>query len=705
MSFLAPFFLLGALAVGLPIFLHLIRRSARDQVPFSSLLFLQPTPPRVTKRSRLEHLLLLLLRCLIICLLALGFARPFVQRATLADPAAARGAKVILLLDRSASMRRAGVWPAALARARAALAETGPGDQVAVYTFDDEVRAFLSFDEWAALPADQRGPVLSKRLDSLQPGWGATHLGHALTRAAEAFSDADRRQPNAGQHRLVLVSDLQEGARLDGLQGYDWPKGVTVRVEAVRANKPTNAGLQWLPETADAPAAGADPGLRVRVSNSANSARESFQIHWDGVAAALPQDVYVPPGQSRVVPAPKLPPNVTAERLVLTGDDDDFDNTVYVLPPQAEQVAVTYLGDEPATDPGQPLYYFQRAFQATRRRTVTVTAHSAAAPLSAAELAATRLVMVAAPLPEASVATLRDFATNGGTVCFLLRTNATAATLAALAGVPDVAVTDQAPTSYAMFGTIAFDHPLFASLADSRFNDFTKIHFWKYRRLDPAQLPGARVLAKYDNGDPAFLELARGRGRLLVVTSGWQPADSQLALSSKFVPLLYAILELAGGLHGQVTQGVTGEPIDLAGALPAGAGAAAGLVVTRPDGGTVTLAAGQTQFAGTEQPGLYSVAAPGAPLVRFAVNLAAGESRTAPLPVEELARLGVPLQAAAPAPQEQAARQRRLHDNELESQQKLWRWLTLAALVVLLLETLLAGRATLTAPVQLEGKV
>ena len=35
-----------------------------------------------------------------------------------------------------------------------------------------------------------------------------------------------------------------------------------------------------------------------------------------------------------------------------------------------------------------------------------------------------------------------------------------------------------------MLGEIAFDHPLFASLAGAQFNDFTKIRFWKYRRID-----------------------------------------------------------------------------------------------------------------------------------------------------------------------------------------------------------------------------
>src|SRR5205085_4018031 len=94
-----------------------------------------------------------------------------------------------------------------------------------------------------------------------------------------------------------------------------------------------------------------------------------------------------------------------------------------------------------------------------------------------------------------------------------------------------------------MLGAIAFDHPLFAPLAGAQFNDFTKIHFWKYRKIGSEALGAARVLARFENGDPAVVEKAVGKGRLVVLTSGWQPADSQLARSSKFVPLMSALLE------------------------------------------------------------------------------------------------------------------------------------------------------------------
>src|SRR5215467_7950995 len=110
MSFLAPLFVLGSLAVALPIIFHLIRRTTKERTNFSSLMFLQPTPPRLTRRSRLEHLLLLALRCLALALLAFGFARPLIKRAVADNSPSNPAKKIAVLVDASASMRRANLW-------------------------------------------------------------------------------------------------------------------------------------------------------------------------------------------------------------------------------------------------------------------------------------------------------------------------------------------------------------------------------------------------------------------------------------------------------------------------------------------------------------------------------------------------------------------------------------------------------------------
>ncbi len=692
MSFLAPLFLLGALAIGLPVVFHLIRRSSREQVQFSSLMFLQPSPPRVTKRSRLEHLLLLLLRCIVICLLALGFARPFFQKPMLANSLPETGRKVILLIDTSASMRREGVWAAAVDKAGEVLRKLSPADQVAVFTFDSQVRQLVSFDQWSAMNAGERATLAAGRVAQSSPSWAGTQLGTALITAAEAFTEADKQSRNLAPQRIVLITDLQEGSRLDGLQGYDWPRGMDVQIERIPARRPTNAGLQWVAETDEAAKATTNAGTRIRVSNSANAQREQFQLHWEGVAAALPLDIYVPPGQSRIIGAPKLPNNTVGEQLVLTGDDDTFDNSVYLLRPKAEQISVLFAGNEVETDPAQPLFYLKRAFQQTRQQQVEIVARPGTTDFAPAELAKARLLIATDRLPENQFAAAQAFVGGGGTLLFAAKTAAAAETIGRLAGVDGLSGDEITATNYAMLSLIEFGHPLFAPFSDPRYNDFTKIHFWKYRRLDTTRLPDARVLARFDSGDPALVEIPKGKGRLLVLTSGWQPADSQLALSSKFVPLLYSILDLAGGIHAQVTQFQVGQTVDLTpfGVTPSGSSAS---TVVKPDGSKVGLAAGETKFSQTDQPGIYTVASTQPP-GRFAVNLDPAESRTAPLPIDQLERLGVPLKPREVEWAKQAEHKQQLHAAELENQQKLWRWLTLAAVVVLLVETWLAGWLT-----------
>src|ERR1041384_8454037 len=104
MSFLAPLFFIGAAAIALPIIFHLIRRASREKQVFSSLLFLQPTPPRLTRKSRLENILLLILRCAVLLLLATAFARPLFKTPT--APEGGSGSAKRIAIGRAAARGR-----------------------------------------------------------------------------------------------------------------------------------------------------------------------------------------------------------------------------------------------------------------------------------------------------------------------------------------------------------------------------------------------------------------------------------------------------------------------------------------------------------------------------------------------------------------------------------------------------------------------
>jgi len=687
MSFLAPLFLLGSLAVALPILFHLIRQTSREHQPFSSLMFLRPSPPRLTRRSRLEDLLLLLLRGAILILLAGAFARPFFDQPIPVVPQVAPSRQTVVLVDTSASMRREGLWGTAVKSVEALLKRAGPQDEVAVFTFDRRTRSLVSFEQWKVAAVEERSALTLQRLAETKPGWAATHLGNALIAGAEALVEADRPAAGPVVRRIVVVSDLQEGSRLEGLEGYSWPKGVAVVVEPLKVKRPTNAGLQWVMDAGDAvPSTDATP--RVRVSNSADARQERFQLRWQNVTEASATEVYVPPGQSRVGSAPALPADASDEILVLSGDDDAFDNTVWRVPVKAEDWTVLYLGKDAETDPSRPLYFLKRALQGGLHQTITLTAQPADAPLAAPELAAARMVIIADAPSSGDLGLIEERVNGGGTALWVLHDTGSVESLARLAGANGLTAEEAGGADYAMLGTIDFAHPLFTSFADPRYSDFTRVHFWKHRRLDAARLPGARVPARFDNGDPALIEVPKGKGRLLVLTAGWHPAESQLALSSKFVPLLYSMLEQAGPRNTAPAAYRVGDAVG----LPAPSDGQ-GWAVRKPDGAEARLTVGATQFTEADLPGIYA-ASSGESRWRFAVNLDAAESRTAPRQLDELERLGVPLKLVPrPATSSLQPVQRR-HQAELESRQKLWRWLILAAGSVLLVEIGLAGWVT-----------
>jgi hypothetical protein len=53
------------------------------------------------------------------------------------------------------------------------------------------------------------------------------------------------------------------------------------------------------------------------------------------------------------------------------------------------------------------------------------------------------------------------------------------------------------------------------------------------------------VLANFDHGKPAVLRKSVGKGEINIMASGWQPEESQFALSSKFLPLMLRYVQAA----------------------------------------------------------------------------------------------------------------------------------------------------------------
>ncbi len=690
MSFLVPLYAFGIASIALPLIFHLIRRTPRGRYAFSSLMFLAPSPPRLTRRSRIDNWLLLLLRGLALILLALAFTRPFLREAANLSLDSIRGRRIAIVIDTSASMRRADLWTQALEQAGEVLTSLEPADDVALFAFDRQCRPLVDFDEQALATRAGKAALVKDQLQAMTPSWSTTDLGTALVSVADAIDVANDRQQSDAATEIVLISDLAEGASISALQSYEWPEDILVSVRQVTPQLATNASLRLL-ESEDE--RDADP--RVRIFNAADSTTDQFFVGWEtGTSRTDVSDdiaVTVPPGQSRVIRVPRPDQEGRFDRLTLRGDDHSFDNTYYTVPIEKQSLSVVYVGEDADGDPEGLRYFFAAALEGIPHCEVALITRRTAEKLDLDLPPTPRLVVVAQPVTANQINELKQYLAAGGS-CLLVPTSRDSAVQLTSFN-PTAEVLAERPArregDYVMLSEIDFAHPVFADFASADYNDFTKIHFWNHFRFALGTDASTNVFARFDDGYPALWEQSVGTGTLYVLASGWRLRDSQLALSSRFVPLIMGIMEQAGGGRRKSPSLTVDQSIELPAAIdPAEAR------VTKPDTTTVGLARDVRRFDGTESPGVYEITTMTPPF-RFAVNLDPGESNTSRMDPGQLEQYGLRLGKQA-TQTEEIERERQLRDTELENRQKIWRWLIAVVICLVITETWLAGRRPVT---------
>ncbi len=696
MSFLTPLYLLAGLAVGLPVLFHLIRRTPKGRQVFSSLMFLQPSPPRVTKRSRIEDWLLLLLRALAVCLLAIAFARPFLRSQDSLDGDKVPGRRIVMLVDTSASMLRPKYWETALENIEDVLDNLKQSDSLSLLSFNTEITQEISFKDWQELAPDVRKSATLERVNQLTPGSFGTELGTAMHTAADLLDESVDDQVT--EQKLIIISDFQTGSHWETLNGYEWPENVRVEILNVDKNEaPTNASVQLIANESTS-----DDSVRLRVNNTTGAEHEQFKIAWLDEFSGKSENsqsldnslsVYVPPGQSKVIRAPKRPSQVVPQRLVITGDQQDFDNTCYVARRDPWEVNIVYLGEENTAGPDSLRFFLEPVFPSTATRNVTIQnwpPESETPPVDDQKL--TLLVIGGAP-NKGQLAWTQKWLADGGQILFVASTQEQSAALYDLADTTAEPIVEGDVVDYTMLNSVDFTHPILAPFNDPRFADFSKLRFWKHREIDLKNFSEHQVLASFENGSPAIFELKVGNGRLVAFASGWNRSDSDLAVWSKFVPMMNGLLEYLGDQRNFRPVYFAGDKI-----TPQEFGFIEEKVLLKSPSGEIS-SLGNQESVQLKHPGIYSIGTSEEDLsnpdgVRFAVNLPPDESKTDPLSMDLLSSAGVPITNTTTltnSPSPDKVTERQLMNRELESKQQLWKWLLVAAICVLFFETALAG--------------
>lgn len=166
MSLLAPLFLLGMLAIALPIWLHRLQAQSSDRKPFSSAMLLETAEQQVHVKKELKYLLLLAARILLLILIAFAFAKPFLTVPPNTIISTASGTHLVLV-DSSVSMDRAGVFSQVQAEAGRAINGAPADALIQLLSADSSMRVVseLTNDKSASRSALGSLSVSALRLD------------------------------------------------------------------------------------------------------------------------------------------------------------------------------------------------------------------------------------------------------------------------------------------------------------------------------------------------------------------------------------------------------------------------------------------------------------------------------------------------------------------------------------------------------------
>ena len=706
---LAPFFAVagGALA-SIPILLHMFRRTPAVRMPFSLVRFLTPTLPTTTRRATLEHWPLMLLRILAVALIALAFARPFQRLTVTRETAAAQAARVAILIDASASMRRDGLRDAVQAEVQRVADSLNPGDVLSVSSFSEGLRSLISASEWQQADSAARAVLVERALEQYEPDWLSTQTGSALLEAADQVLRNENGSPQIDEMRVVLITDFQEGSDLEALRSGTWPDSVRLDLRVVQPQMSGNAGISLVEDERTG-------RVRVRVTNSGDASAtkytlQPFDANGTPVLPVVTADVG--PGQRRTFSLPIPQANsVAIAGVEIAGDPHAFDNVIDLPPQQVKTIRIAHVGPSDANNADNMRYYLQRAIDGNESEEIEVVDLIGPDGVAVPPTADLRLTIITDVVPESVTAALKAQQENGGTLFIVLTSqqmlNSVAALLPGMLSGSEATVQD-----YAMLGQLDFASPLLSIFSDARFGDFSSIRFWKYRKLtfDEKTFPGVKVTARFDSGDPAILEISSGDGggRIFVLAAGWHPEDSQWALSTRFAPMLMRLVRLTNprsGGHRIFEAGQRIRPAELANSDT--------WTLLKPDGAVwepnAETDAGSQEAQNSEPqskpemsvvldtPGrwmLQTASSESQENLTLLVNVAASESRTEPLPAGQLQAVGMSAEVAAVATSGTAAeatKSSQLDSTELESRQKFWRAVLLAGLALLVVEAVMAA--------------
>ena len=219
-GFGSPLLLWGMALGGIPVLIHLLHKRRYVELPWAAMRFLIAATKKQSRRMRLEQILLLIVRTLILLLIALALARPSAE--TLSEYFRAEGPRHrIVVVDATFSMSYASgerSWfDRAKDLARQVVNTTKQGDPINLVRMSDSTPRVIvrrpAFQPAAVLEEIEQLPLLDEQVD----------VSVVLKEIEELLSLA----PEITRKEIVFITDLQAAT---------WSPGDSTEATRIRAS-------------------------------------------------------------------------------------------------------------------------------------------------------------------------------------------------------------------------------------------------------------------------------------------------------------------------------------------------------------------------------------------------------------------------------------------------------------------------------------
>jgi hypothetical protein len=534
MGFLSPWFLAGIAAVGLPLYVHLLRQYKRTPQDFSSLMFFERRVQSSVKHRRLRYLTLLALRLALVLLVALAFANPFVNRKAATT---ARRKLTVIAMDRSFSMREGNRMTQAKAEAHRIVDGLGGRQAVQVIALDSNVENLTQPE------TDHAGA--SAAIESVQADDRASSFGE-FTRVLRVLDQSSGMRIDAH-----LISDMQQTSMPSNFHDLQLPAHTALTLHRIGSTAAPN----WAVNTVTTSAHVYDPKatrLTLTVAGwQTPQAKRTVSLLLDGRTIAS-KEVDIPPsgkaeaqftgfdvsygahrGQVRISPSDALP------------QDDTFPFSVTRSDPA--RALFLYTGNR-----SQEAFYYKSAMQAAADSGLTVQPQSLE-QAGAIDFTKYAFVVLNDPgeLDRNIAQALCTYISRGGAVFIAIGPRTTATGRVPLSS-DHISGTHQIQG----VGFVDEQHPAVVGTGH-----FENVQFTQAAWVTPKA--GAQVIAKLANGSPLLIAERMGEGRELVFGSTLDNATSDLPLHTSFLAFVVQSGHYLAGLEETTASVDVGTPVVL----------------------------------------------------------------------------------------------------------------------------------------------